>query len=64
MIVARVTGVVHPPANEGGFMYQRFAGSVGSEAANDFEDSLAKAARQRLGVSVNQQQVERVTGAS
>lgn len=64
VIIARVTGVAHPPANSVDFMYQRFAESVGGEAASDFEDSLAMAARQRLGVSVNQQQVERVTGAS
>lgn len=64
VIIARITGVVHPPANPVDFMYQRFAESVGGEAANDFQDSLAMAARQRLGVTVNQQQVGRVTGAS
>ena len=46
------------------FMYQRFAQSVGGSAATDFEDTLAMAARQRLGVTVNQRQVDRVTGAS
>lgn len=64
IIIARVTGVAHPPASPLDFMYQRFARSVGADAANDFEDSLAMAARQRLGVTVNQRQVDHVTGAS
>ena len=64
VIIARITGVAHPPASVGDFMYRRFANSVGGEAAADFEESLAMAARQRLGVTVNQQQVDRVTGGS
>jgi peptidyl-prolyl cis-trans isomerase D len=64
MIVARITGVAHPPPNAGDFAFQRFATGIGGQAANDFEESLAMAARRRLGVTVNQQQVEHVTGAS
>ncbi|HEX3431887.1 MAG TPA: SurA N-terminal domain-containing protein [Rhizomicrobium sp.] len=64
VIVARVTGIAHPPATMGDFIYQRFASSIGGEEANDLETTLAIAARQRLGVSVNQQQVGRVTGGS
>jgi len=64
MIVARITGVAHPPSNIGDFTFRRFAASIGGQAANDFEESLAMAARKRLGVTVNQQQVEHVTGAS
>jgi len=64
MIVARITGVAHPPPNMGDFAYRRFATSMGGQAATDFEDSLAMAARKRLGVTVNQKQVEHVTGAS
>jgi peptidyl-prolyl cis-trans isomerase D len=64
MIVARITGVAHPPPSMGDFAYRRFADSIGGQAANDFEEALAMAARQRLGVTVNPQQVEHVTGAS
>jgi peptidyl-prolyl cis-trans isomerase D len=64
VIVARITGVAHPPPNMGDFAYRRFATSIGGQAANDIEESLAMAARQRLGVTVNQQQVDHVTGAS
>ncbi|HLY06843.1 MAG TPA: peptidyl-prolyl cis-trans isomerase [Rhizomicrobium sp.] len=64
VVIGRVTGISHPPATSFDFMYQRFATSLGGSAANDFEDSLAMAARQRLGVTINQQQVDRVTGAS
>jgi len=64
VIVARVTGIAHPPANMSDFMYQRFASTIGGNAADDFETALAMAARQRLGVSVNQQQLGRITGGS
>jgi hypothetical protein len=37
---------------------------MGGQAATDFEGALAQAARQRLGVTINQQQVDRVTGGS
>ena len=63
VIVARVTGIAHPPANVD-FTYQRFETSIGGQAATDFEQALAVAARQRLGVTINQQQVNRVTGGS
>jgi peptidyl-prolyl cis-trans isomerase D len=64
VVLARVTGVAHPPANEVDFMAQQFATSMGGQAATDFEGALAQAARQRLGVTINQQQVDRVTGGS
>lgn len=64
VIIGRITGVAHPPTNVADFTYNRFATSIGDEAANDFDGSLAMAARQRLGVTVNQQQVDHVTGGS
>jgi peptidyl-prolyl cis-trans isomerase D len=64
LIIARVSGIAHPPPSVADFMYQRFATSMSGEAAQDFDLSLARAARDRLGVTINQQQVDRITGGS
>jgi peptidyl-prolyl cis-trans isomerase D len=62
IVVARVTGVAHPPRQLADFEYQRFANSIAGQAQGDFDLALAMAARNRLGVTINQKQVDRVTG--
>jgi peptidyl-prolyl cis-trans isomerase D len=63
-IIARITGIAHPPLNprdpgfQGGLM--RFSQSV----AGDFSIALANAARIRQTVKVNQKLVQSVTGAN
>jgi peptidyl-prolyl cis-trans isomerase D len=64
MIIARVTGIAHPSRDAGDFVYERFAGNIGGEAEGDFDSALALAAREKLGVTLNQSQVEHVTGGS
>ena len=64
VIIARVTGIAHPPHYAGDFVYQRFARSIGDETASDFDSALALAAREKLGVTLNQSQVEHATGGS
>ena len=63
LIVARVTGILHPeiPTNDSGF--QQFAGNVNGESAEDYDTTMAAAARARLGVTINQKQVDNVTGS-
>jgi peptidyl-prolyl cis-trans isomerase D len=62
-IVARVTGVQHPPAailREG--MLQRFAAQIGQQAGQDIGITVAAAARAKAGVTVDQQTVDRLVG--
>jgi len=64
LVVARVTGVVHPPAMLGNALYRQFANNISGEAAGDLDNTIAIAARTKLGVTINQSQVEHVTGGS
>ncbi|HEY6578969.1 MAG TPA: SurA N-terminal domain-containing protein [Rhizomicrobium sp.] len=64
LVIARITGVAQPPAPTENPLFFRFAGSVSDGAADDFVSTLAMAARARLGVTVNQSQVDRITGGS
>jgi len=63
-VIARITGIAHPPLNprdpgfQGGMM--RFSQSV----AGDFSIAMANAARTRQTVKVNQKLVQSVTGAN
>jgi hypothetical protein len=62
IVVAHITGVAHPPRQLTDFNYQRFAANVDGQVQSDLDLALAMAARNRLGVTINQQQVDRVTG--
>jgi hypothetical protein len=62
IVVARVTGVAHPPPQLADFEYQRFAANISGQAQGDFDMTMAMAARNKLGVTINQKQVDRVTG--
>jgi peptidyl-prolyl cis-trans isomerase D len=64
VVIARITGIAHPPRDAADFTYERFARNMSSEAAGDFDSALAVAAREKLGVTLNQSQVEHVTGGS
>ncbi|HEX3653194.1 MAG TPA: SurA N-terminal domain-containing protein [Rhizomicrobium sp.] len=62
-IVALVTAVQHPPAMVlQGAGLRRFAASIGQQAGQDIGSGLTAAARAKVGVSVNQQTVDRATG--
>jgi peptidyl-prolyl cis-trans isomerase D len=61
-IVARVTGVFHPPLFPGDPQLIAFAQELDRQLSNDVQESMAKAARAAQGVTVNQAQVERVLG--
>lgn len=63
LVIARVTGVFHPQAGPFDPMFQQFANNLGGEAAEDLDSTLATAARNKLGVSINQKQVDSVTGS-
>ncbi|HEX4079512.1 MAG TPA: peptidyl-prolyl cis-trans isomerase [Rhizomicrobium sp.] len=62
LLIARVTGVAQPPAPMENPLFFRFARSVSDDGADDFVSTLAMAARARLGVTINQSQVDRITG--
>lgn len=61
-IVALVTGVAHPPPPIGNPVYQKFIDQVSAGTADDIATSVALAARAKLGVKINQKQVDQVTG--
>jgi hypothetical protein len=63
-VVARITGVSQPQAPMQNRMFFRFANSVSNDAADDIDQTFAMAARNRRGVTINQSQVDRVTGGS
>ena len=62
-IVALVAGVRHPPAHLlGPAQLKRFGAQVAQQMGADFTQSLAKAARDKEGVKINQKTVDRVVG--
>lgn len=62
-IIARVTGVNHPPAGVVSEMrMKQFATQVGGQAGGDVADTVAAAARDKQGVTINQKNVDRFTG--
>jgi peptidyl-prolyl cis-trans isomerase D len=62
-IVARVTGIQHPPAAVlTAAMLRRFGAQIGQQAGQDIGLAVAAAARTKAGVSVNQQTVDRLVG--
>ncbi|MGH6870986.1 MAG: SurA N-terminal domain-containing protein [Rhizomicrobium sp.] len=62
-IVARVTGVRHPPAPVGNPEYEKFIGQVSAGTADDIATSLALAARDKNGVTINQKLVDQTTSS-
>ncbi|MGH6876419.1 MAG: SurA N-terminal domain-containing protein, partial [Rhizomicrobium sp.] len=62
LVIARATGVAQPPSPTANPQFFRFASSLSGGAADDFVSTLAMAARARLGVTINQSQVDRITG--
>ena len=61
-IVARVTGVAHPPAPLGNPNYQAFVDKVAQSAAFDIAAGVPAAIRDKEGVTINQQNVDRIAG--
>lgn len=62
-IIARVTGIQHPPAAIlNAAMLKRFGAQIGQQAGQDIGLAVAAAARNKAGVSVNQQTVDRLVG--
>jgi peptidyl-prolyl cis-trans isomerase D len=62
-VIARITGVTHPPAAmETSPQYAQFKAQLGRQIGNDIPTLLAMAARKSLGVSINQKVVDTVTG--
>jgi len=63
-IVARITGVAHPPAMTTAVpQYRQFTDQIGAQIGDDVPVSYAMAARKRQGVKVHQKIVDSVTGA-
>ena len=63
-IGARITGVTHPPPmTAANAQYAQFLKQIGSQVGNDLPTSLAMAARQNQGVTINQKMVDTVTGS-
>ncbi len=63
-VIARVTGIAHPPMPLNSPEYQRFVNSLTSGAAEDIDALFAVAARDSEGVTINQSQADRATGGS
>jgi hypothetical protein len=61
-VVALVTGVGHPPISTASLQFVQGAKQLGDQAGQDFEPMFARAARNKQGVTINQPNVERVTG--
>lgn len=61
-IVAQITGVMHVPLPLGDPRYQQFVQALSDQASKDIADSMAAAARAQQGVTINQQQADRVLG--
>ena len=63
-IVARITGIIHPPPlTTGDPQYRQFVDQISEQIGSDIPTAFAMAARKRQGVSVNQKIVNGVTGA-
>jgi peptidyl-prolyl cis-trans isomerase D len=62
-IIARVTGVAHPPAFvEKMPQYAEFKNQLGAQIGGDIPNLFAQAARKRAGVTINQQNLATVMG--
>ena len=61
-IVARVTGVFHPPMVPGDPQLIAFAQRLGQQISGDIQYGMGQAARAQQGVTINQSQVDHVLG--
>jgi peptidyl-prolyl cis-trans isomerase D len=61
-IVALVTGVGHPPISTASIEFLQGAKQLGDQAGQDFTPLFARAARTKQGVTINQPNVDRLTG--
>ncbi len=61
-VVAQITGVIHLPLPLGDPRYGQFVQALATKAGTDIADLMAAGARAKQGVTVNQQQVDRVLG--
>ena len=59
-IVARVTGIFHPPVVPGDPQLVAFEQSLARQISNDVQRSMGEAARAAQGVTINQSQVDHV----
>ena len=60
-IIARVTGIVHPPIDPRDRGFAAGAMQLSSQMANDFTNAMANAARAHQGVKVNQKLLAQIT---
>jgi peptidyl-prolyl cis-trans isomerase D len=63
-MIARVTGISHPPANPADPNFQPIAVRFSQQVAQDFSLDAANAGRTRQGVKVNQKLLASITGAA
>ena len=61
-IVARVTGVFHPPMVAGDPQLIAFAQTLGRQISGDIQTAMGQSARAAQGATINQAQVDRVLG--
>lgn len=61
-IVARVSGIVHPPQPLGDPRYQQFIQQLSEQIGSDIEEGMALDARGAQGVTINQPLVDRIVG--
>ncbi len=62
-IVARITGIAHPPTlPTGDPRYTRFVKSLSNQLAEDMPTAFSSAARAKQGVEINQKMADQVTG--
>jgi peptidyl-prolyl cis-trans isomerase D len=62
-IVARVTGIAHPPTMPTSDpRYKRFIASLSSQLGDDLPTAFSSAARAKQGVEIDQKMADRVTG--
>ncbi|HEY3778013.1 MAG TPA: SurA N-terminal domain-containing protein [Rhizomicrobium sp.] len=64
VLIAQVTAVAQPPNPQESPAFLQFSRNISNEAADDLDTTFAIAARARLGVTINQAQVARITGGS
>lgn len=62
VIIARVTGVIHPPLPLGDPQYQAGVAQIGQAVAGDLDTSLSVAARNEQGVKINDAAVNAAMG--
>jgi len=62
-VVARVTGIIHPPLPENSPMYRAALAQISQEAAGAITESYVSALRQDQGVTYNNKLVQSVVGS-